>query len=622
MRFTILAYRVGVPPLWHISGRDASFVDLRHRSSSDAFRQSFTLHPTAHAVAAVAKKSQNLPAPEVGTVASGSIRAQVRGVTLRSVMRMVAPRSYQDLGFDTAASGAVSMQWTGNAEDSRVTANVALSAGSGREGVPLSGLVDATYDNRRGVVDIRRVTAKTPGSQADVQGSLGVYPLQRPSAIHADLVTTNLGEFDKTLTALGVSANDANGKETGLKAIPVQLQGQAEFSGTVTGSLLRPDVKGHLTATNFDTIFATADEAPPSAGNATGVAADVSTPPSPVVAQQASVQPGMNGKLAAITDIHWDSIDAMAEYSPDLISVQQATLSRGKTAIRFSGQLHAHQRTRRQSEFDNGSAIQAMVDVQKESIGDLAALLGSTVPVTGGLTLQAHVGGTLSNLNGGGHLAVTGGQIYGQPYRSLSSDLRFTGQELDATNVKFLEDGGQILGDGGYDIHAKTFHFQAKGTGFELDHFPQLKTAKLSLAGALEFQATGSGTISAPTAHATVSVSRLVVNDQYKGSLGAQIDLDHESLNYRVNSNLDLAKLELIGQTTLTGDYPTEAKLAAESLHIGRLLQLYNVKGVIERVGNYSAGGGAWSGEETEADGRHAACQSIRSFGRRCRTAE
>ncbi len=44
------------------------------------------------AVAAVAKKSQKLPAPPIGQVTTGSIRAQIRDVTLRSALQMVAPK--------------------------------------------------------------------------------------------------------------------------------------------------------------------------------------------------------------------------------------------------------------------------------------------------------------------------------------------------------------------------------------------------------------------------------------------------------------------------------------------------------------------------------------------------
>ena len=152
----------------------------------------------------------------------------------------------------------MSVHWTGSATDATVTANVELAAGNGRDGVPLSGAVDATYDNRRGAVDIRNLTAQTPGSHIQVQGALGVYPLERPSEIQGDLVTTNLAEFDKTLAVLGVSAEGPNGKKVGVAAIPVRLEGEAEFHGTVSGSLLYPDVKGHLKANNFDTVFESA----------------------------------------------------------------------------------------------------------------------------------------------------------------------------------------------------------------------------------------------------------------------------------------------------------------------------------------------------------------------------
>jgi translocation and assembly module TamB len=530
------------------------------------------------AVAAVAKKSQNIPSPAIGQVATGSIRGQVHDITLRSVMGAVAPQRYQDLGFDTAVSGPVSVQWTGSAADATVTAKFSLAAGNGRDGVPLSGTVDGAYDNRRGAVDIRNLTAQTPGSHIQVQGALGVYPLARPSAIHGDLVTTNLGEFDKTLTALGMSTEDAGGKRIGVGAIPIRLQGTAEFHGTVSGSLLNPDVKGRLIASNFDTVFqdrSASDEVGAHAMKAVEATPSARTSARPTPAQASSATPAL-----AVTDLHWDNLDAQAEYSSDGITVQQATLLRGKSSIHVSGALHAHQISRHRSAFDDDSAVNATVSLQNASISDLLTIAGSKAPVRGTLNLQAHVGGTLGNLNGGGHVAVGGGEIGGQAYRSLNSDLKFNGHELDAANLRLLLDGGQIVGDGGYDLRAETVHFEAKGSGFALEHFPQIQTAKLSLAGQLEFEASGSGPVRTPSAHATASISKLEVNEQFKGSLGAKIDLDHDLLTYAVDSSLDLAKLQLSGQTTITGDYPTQARLAAQNMHIGRLLRLYNVKDV------------------------------------------
>ncbi len=522
------------------------------------------------AVAAVAKKSQNLPSPAIGQVAAGSIRGQVRDITLRSVMRAVAPERDQDLGFDTAASGAASVLWTGDAADATVTANVRLAGGSGRDGVPLSGGFDATYDNRRGAVDIRSLTAQTPASHIQVQGALGVYPLERPSAIHGDLITTNLGEFDKTLVALGLERDGPHGKKVGVAAIPVHLQGQAEFQGTVSGSLLYPDVKGHLTATNFDTVFETPEVA--------AKVLDVHVAPDAATSQPGQAFTAPIGPT--MTDLHWDSLDAQAEYSPDGIAVAQAVLLHGKSAIHFSGGLRAHQISRHRYAFDDEAALNATASVQNVPVTDLLAIAGSNAPVSGTLSLQAHIGGTLGNFNGGGQVAVQGGDIYGQAYRSLNADLKFTGQELDAANVKLVLNGGEITGDGGYDLRAETVHFNAKGNGFALEHFPQIQTAKLALAGQMAFEANGSGPVRTLTAHATATVAKLVVNEQFKGSLGAKVDLEHNLLTYAVDSNLDLANLQLSGQTTMSGDYPTQARLVAKNLHIGRLLKLYNVTDV------------------------------------------
>jgi translocation and assembly module TamB len=575
----------------HITQDEIALTALRARlpeggSLEGELRLMNWLAPTAaaptrkEAVAAVAKKSQNLPAPPVGQVTTGSVRAQIRDVTLRSVMRMVAPQRYRDLGFDTSASGPVSVQWTGGAADAKVTAKVALAAGSGRDGVPVSGAVDATYDNRRGAVDIRNLTAQTPGSHIQVQGALGVYPPQRPSAIQADLVTTNLGEFDKTLAVLGVSTDTQEGKKTGVAVIPVRLHGSAEFHGTVSGNLLFPDVKGHLTASNFDTVFESAagpgEVASPQASVVETAAASHASDSTTTNPEQASTTP----PVSTMSDLHWDSLDAQAEYSPEGITVQQATLARGKSTAHVSGELRAHQISRHRNVFDDDSVLNATVNVQNASVTDLLTIAGSNAPVTGTLNLQARVGGTLGNLNGGGHVTIQGGEFEGQAYRSLNTDLKFTGHELDATNLEFLLDGGQITGDGGYDLRAETIHFEAKGSGFELEHIPQIQTPRLSLAGQLDFQASGSGPLRSPTAQATVHVSKVVVNEQFKGNLGANIHLDRNLLTYKVDSSLDFATLQLSGQTSITGDYPTRAQLSAENLHIGRLLRLYNVKDV------------------------------------------
>ena len=62
------------------------------------------------------------------------------------------------------------------------------------------------------------------------------------------------------------------------------------------------------------------------------------------------------------------------------------------------------------------------------SVTDLLSIAGESLPVTGTVNLDAHAGGSLKALSGGGHLSVAGGEIYGEAYKSLNTDLKFAGE--------------------------------------------------------------------------------------------------------------------------------------------------------------------------------------------------
>ncbi len=500
----------------------------------------------------------------------GTIHAKISGISLNTVMVMVAPPHYRDLGFDTAASGQGTVTWTGSAMAFVADAKLALTPSriTPPGQVPLTGTVDAQYSNVTGTVNIRNFVGQTPGTQMQVSGALGVYPITRASQIQANLTTTNLGEFDRTLTALGLAAGD----KTGVQAIPVRLHGEAQFQGTVTRSLLMPDVKGYLTATNFDLIFTPAElelYKQPSP-----------KPPTEMIAAQPAAPSAEENTTPAERTVHWDSLDAQAEYSPDKISVDQAVMVHGPTHIHLSGELDAHQITRRHSSFDEQSAIRADVGVQKAAVSDLLLMAGVKVPVTGTIDLQTHVRGELTNLSGGGHISVQGGEIYGEPYRSLSTELHFVGKEIDATNLAFLQDGGRVSGYGGYNLTTKEFHFSAQGTGFDLAHFKRLKELKHNLAGGLAFEAHGNGTLESPSLEANLHLTHLNIDDKASGYIDVTAHTQGKALLADANAHMSNAQVEVHAQTQLVGDYQTEARVVLSNLDLDPILRTFSVSGI------------------------------------------
>ncbi len=531
---------------------------------------------------AVAQATSN-PAAK-SKVSRGEVRAKLSGFTLQSILAMIAPPKYRNLGFSTNAAGDLDLHWTGDASDLAADTKIALTAPAhpANGNVPINGIIDASYAGRTSSLEVRQFHAQTPATVINVTGGVGLAKGAH-STLQVSVTASNLGEFNQALIAFGVTSN---GKK-GAAALPVSLTGQARFNGTVSGSLEAPDVKGHLGVTSFDVALnPTPAPAPPAAPtNPNGAPAEVP------VAAVAPPAPGTPAAAATPQSIHIDSLDADAEYSPELVSVSSAVIVRGKTQVHASGQLHAHQILNRRGAvrrlaFDDFATLNADATINNAALPDLLALAGeSTLPVSGTLNLNVHAGGTLGNLNGGGHLAVTGGQIYGEPYKSLNADLVFAGKELAASQLVFLQNGGTLSGNGGFNTASKQFHFNVQGTGFDLAHLQSLKKSPVTVGGQVTLSAQGSGTVAAPSLQATVHLANLSLSNPAGGPASTGfVDLDAHTaagnLLLNLHGRLNGATVEIADQTAIAGPYQSQAKLTLANLDINPYLQLFSVQGV------------------------------------------
>ena len=503
-------------------------------------------------------------APKRGPQQEAAIHARIFGIRPEMVFEIIAVPKYENLGFDTQADGRADVWWKGSINDLMASANVTVAPPRPPtpNEIPVTGAIDAGFALRGGRLDARHIEVHTPASSLNVTGRAAFIPMTQSSALNVDFTTSNLNEFDRALIAFGVRAN---GKK-GVAALPVQLHGQASFHGTVSGSLLNPDAKGHVSAKNFATIIETAAGTHPPPQPATPVSAVPPHPPPPSQGTRQTVQ--------------WDDLELDAEYSPALISVQSLSLTRLKTAIHASGQLHATHGRRGKLLFNNGSMLNATANINDASIPDLLSIAGESLPVTGTLNLQAHVGGALNALSGGGHLSLAGGEIYGEGYKSLNTDLKFAGQSVGATNLVFVQDGGRITGDGDYNIQAKSFRADAQGAGFDLSHIQRLQNAKRQLGGALTFDLHASGTAAVPQMNGNLALKSLTVNGNPAGDVNADVHTTGHTLLLNANAGLAQAKFQIGGQMQLTGDYPMQAKLTFAQLDFAPVLALLDVSGV------------------------------------------
>ena len=517
------------------------------------------------------------PAPEQQ---QAKIAVRIRGIRMQTLLEMAAAKKYQDLGFDTALSGTANIEWKGTIAAMTAETKLVLAPPTppNANQVVVHGLLDATYINHGGRVVVRDLDVHTPGSSLRVAGEAGLYPATGPASLKIDLSLTNLAEFNRALVAAGVSSN---GKQ-GVAALPISLQGQAGFHGELTGSLLSPDVKGHVSAKQFSTIIpVTAPAATQNVKEKKEIIRTMRDGKAVLIVKHVPVTaPVAPAAPVKTQSVQWDDLEADVEYSQALISVQQATLSRGKTMIHASGQMHAHQLAHGKLAFDDHAPINATAQIANAAIPDLLSIAGQNLPVTGTLNLQAHAGGELGNLTGGGQLTITGGAVYGQPYKSLNAALQFAGKQVGVSQFTFLAAGGQIAGNGSYDLSNSSFKANATGTGFKLEDLQQVQTMKLHPQGALAFDLHATGTTQNPLVSGNVTLENVMAGGEKIGALQLKAHTTDGIIYFDAHSNIVDAQLVMAGQIVPRDDFNAKAQLSLSHLDINPIMEMMNVQGV------------------------------------------
>jgi translocation and assembly module TamB len=486
-------------------------------------------------------------------------------IPLRSIMDSTATKGYGDLGFDTSISGPTTVEWSGPvetvADTVQVQSDLILSPTgvvrrSAISNVPVTGEVLAHYDGRTEVVNIAHLAFQSPQSTLVASGVLGVNNGDPLTNLQVNLQTRDLGEFDQLLQTLDF---EANGKK-GTAAIPVVLHGAMGFTGTTRGAVLDLDVKGHMVANDLAL------------------------------------------HLGTLADVHIDSAVGDGEYQPNEgVALASSTIKRGTAVLNVVGSF----RPRRlvvhgvaTYPWDENLAIDASVKLADAQAADLLQIAGQQqkIPVTGTVNLDAHATGTVRNLDGGGVVTLTNGVMYGESYQSIAVDVAAQGQQVNATKVLLAAHGLSITGSGGYNLGSKQITAQISGNNLLLSKFDTIRKADPDADGVLTFKASANGTIEQPDLHAKLSLAKIVVQGKPLGELDAAANSMGSNLMYELHSTLVGAQVNATGQTSLVGDFQTQAKLTLSGVDIANVIALVapdSFKGSSTIAGTISVSGPA-----------------------------
>lgn len=495
------------------------------------------------------RDSARLRPPPPTVPVNGKVTTQLKDVTLDAILDMVSQPPFQRLGFGTLLNGPATATWSnGDTNTVAVTTFLTLSPASHPLAgeVPASGVVDGTYTQRDGAVDLRKLEVNLPASQVQAHGDMGAYPLTRPSALTVDFHSRNLGEFDAVLRSLGLNRNG----KTGTAALPVALSGQADFHGTWTGSLANPHLAGSLKATQF------ALEMPP-------------------------LNPPSGAQSAQSQFVHFDSVDAAGSYSSARISIDRGLLLRGSTRIALSGTLAAVRGDSTPSKipvFDADSLLHLRLEAARVGVNDLQPFIAQNLPFSGDIDADLQADGPVRSLRGTGWVQLDGGAIYGEPVTRLRAQGTLANDLISLASITLVGPAGNVTASGSYNMKSRLFEGNANGAGIDISRIDWLHQKGWTATGSMGFSVRGSGTLDDPQLTGTASLDALTLGGEPIGALELVAHTTNHALDYDMTTRLNGAELEVHGQTALSGDYATQARLAFSRFNIDSLLKLAHVK--------------------------------------------
>jgi translocation and assembly module TamB len=473
--------------------------------------------------------SGKLTIKDVAGASIAQLQVSVKGLSLDQAQAATHNASMRQAHLSGRVDADANAHWVKTLDSLVAHSDAKINASLGQgKATPLNGVIHADYGAARKELALANSYIRTPQTSINLNGKISDH-CQLEVAVRSN----DLHELETLSAALQKPAPGEPAPQ------PLGLYGTANVNATVNGSLAAPQIKGQMDARNLRVkgsswkVLRTAFAANPS---------DVTL---------------SNGDLEAGPPAQ----DAQNRRAPETQTLQ------GR--IHFSAQAKL-----KNWAYTPSSPIAANVSGSQISIADLERLLNKTYPVSGTLGLNVAVHGSQLNPVGQGTLTVTKAKVSSEPIQDLNVKFEGDGNTVKATLTVQMP-AGMARADVNYFPKTEGYDAHVQSQNFRLEKLQTVRARNMQIAGGVNLNVSGKGTIKDPQLQATIEVPQLQMKKQTIQGLKFQTTVQNHVASIALDSDVAKVMLKARGTVGIETPYMADIRLDSGKIDFQPLVALY-----------------------------------------------
>ncbi|HEX8289350.1 MAG TPA: translocation/assembly module TamB domain-containing protein [Pyrinomonadaceae bacterium] len=451
--------------------------------------------------------------------------------------KLLALQGGRVIPIEGETTGQVNLSFNGTnfkTASGNLTADITANAGTAERGtVPVSGRVELSANN--GLFNVETARLQTSETQLNATGRFDLSGDN--SNLNIALVSANAAEVERLVRVLNLSPE----LEQQLDSSQVELAGNLNFNGNLTGNLSDPSIEGRA---SLETLRVRGQELG-------SLSSDVSVTPGGIELRNGLLKERDGGTLAF-----------------------NVNAPNGGT---------------------NNTSVQATLD--RVNIGNILAALPYELPATF-RNLRADTSGTINlsglpnEMRGEANIKASGGSIDGQTFDNLEARATFAGNQVNVEKFEAQFDDGFVRADGTYNTETSAVNLNITGKDVKIERlrpFIPNNAALPNIKGEVDLTAQVTGQADQPSTY-NVNFSGVgrdvTLDDRALGQIEFSGKTENQQLNTTIRTTINGQQQEIAANVNFADEnLPFRAETVFQNTDLAPYINLVRPSGNVPITG-------------------------------------